>query len=196
MSTLARHTARVARIKKILFLMGAGLVVLLVVLSWLETSGTRVNLSAGDAKQQAATIATMLKPHYQGLDSKGLPFSVRGEEAVQTDKTHVALQRLEGKAMLEKGAWVTLNADSGLMDTTNKNLVLDGDVKLLYSDGTVFHTTKALVEVSEGNASGEEPVEGEGPSGTIKAERFSVENRGAVIKFQGNVKTTLFMDSK
>ena len=63
---------------------------------------------------------------------------------------------------------------------------------MFYDGGYEFRSDYAQVDIKEGAAYGDSPVEGQGPMGTLTADSFNITERGKVIRFNGSVKMTLY----
>ena len=135
---------------------------------------------------------SMLRPHYQGVDSKNQPFTVTADKATQIDSQTVGLDNVSADLSMGGDSWLALNAGRGKIDLTTKKLQLSNGVQLYYDGGYEFRTDYADVDMEAGTATGNAPVQGQGPAGTLVADSFSVLERGQIIRFNGNVKMTLY----
>ncbi|MEJ0072220.1 MAG: LPS export ABC transporter periplasmic protein LptC [Pseudomonadota bacterium] len=90
------------------------------------------------------------------------------------------------------GAWVAVTAETGVYHNDAKLLDLAGDVSVFHDGGTEFHTTTAHVDLGAGSAAGDDPVDGQGPSATIKSAGFRLYDRGARIIFTGKAHLMLY----
>jgi len=66
-----------------------------------------------------------------------------------------------------------------------QQLDLFGRVELFQDKGNTFRTDSAHVDIANGTAEGNDPIEGNGPFGDIRAEGFRIEERGDVVHFFG-----------
>ncbi|MEK9899787.1 MAG: LPS export ABC transporter periplasmic protein LptC, partial [Rhodospirillaceae bacterium] len=71
-------------------------------------------------------------------------------------------------------------------------LHLTGDVNLFHDQGYEFTTTAAQVDLVTSTASGDEPVDGQGPFGVLNAEGFRVFDSGDRVLFLGPARLTVF----
>lgn len=147
---------------------------------------------SGIQKQSEPMPSTMIKPHYQGMDVNNQPYTVLADSATQKDKDTVVMQAVRADVLRTDGKWLALNAAAGELNTQSKQLALTGGVNMFYDGGYEFRSDHAQVDIQEGSAYGDSPVEGQGPLGTLKADSFSVTDRGKVIRFNGSVKMTLY----
>lgn len=133
----------------------------------------------------AAKSGTMMGVHYQGLDSRGEPYTVTAQKVVQRNPQHIDLTHPVGDITLRSGRWVLLKARAGMYEPASKTLHLAHHVTLYRDDGTTMQTKKAVVHLQKGTASGNTPVAAFGPFGTLHATGFSLTDRGAKIVFTG-----------
>ena len=127
----------------------------------------------------------MLKPHYQGLDSRNNPYTVFAERAVQQDENTVILESVKADMQQKDGTWLAINSGSGELKMEQKEIMLMDKVNMFYEGGYEFESDYAYVDINKGTAYGDSPIQGQGPIGTLVADSFEVENRGEIIRFKG-----------
>jgi lipopolysaccharide export system protein LptC len=86
---------------------------------------------------------------------------------------------------------MNLIALTGLYDRAAQKLDLNGNVELTTSDGYHFETDSTRINLQQGWAVGERPIQGSGPTGTLSADRFEIRDKGDVLRFEGRVQVTL-----
>lgn len=192
----AKHTRFVHFSKRFLW----GLVAIVIaVLVWVASdnssiSGARVVFSnvekAGAALETAQNMMT--NPNYQGVDKKNQPFTVVADKAEQIDENTVSLTNIQADIMLGPDSWVSLNAGAGRLNLLTKQLELNKGVNIFYTDGYEFRTEHAHIDIEGGSAYGEDPVEGQGPLGVLKATGFALLDHGNTIIFNNSVTITLY----
>lgn len=143
-------------------------------------------------KQMSDLQNVMKKPFYHGLDKDNMPFSITADQAIQQDADTVLMQNLKADMETKGGKWVALQANSGEFKSSTKVLTLTRDVDMFYDGGFEFRSDYAVIDVANGTASGNMPITGQGPMGTLQADKFAVYNRGDVIRFEGNVRTRIY----
>ncbi|OSQ50121.1 LPS export ABC transporter periplasmic protein LptC [Thalassospira alkalitolerans] len=189
----------VTMLKLILPLIAAALMALVVLwpqIEQVQESGFRLGFSAtpDDLMENVA----MSNPRFFGVDSNRQPFTVTAMEAVEEPENderpaHMHLDTPQADITLEDGTWIALTADEGFYTETDGLLDLVGTVNLYHDQGFEIHTQQAEIEMDLGNAKGHEPVDGQGPFGTIKSDTgFELEDKGAVIRFLGNARLVIF----
>ena len=91
---------------------------------------------------------------------------------------------------------LALTAKVGYYDRETELLDLVGAVNLFHDEGFEVRTAKAQVDLKNGIASGDEPVESQGPSGTLTSEGFRVLDKGDTVFFTGKSKMILYPEDK
>lgn len=188
---VARYTRFVALSKRFL---GFLIVAVIGMVIWIasDMSGESGRVVFSGVQQALAPESSMLKPHYRGVDSSNQPYTVTAEKATQKDAQTVVMQFLRADIALKDGKWVALDAGMGEMNTQTRKLFLSKKVNIFYEGGYEFRTEHMHVDMDKSDAEGDAPVEVQGPLGIIKANSFSLVDRGAIIRFNGSVITTLY----
>ena len=186
------HSRRVTYGKR--FLLGL-IVGVVVVIAWSSSNNTgsdksRVVFSNVQLSENLET--EMIRPHYQGLDSKNNPYTVTADKAVQKNSNVVVLTNVSADMLQADGRWLALNAGTGEMNTKTNSMLLTDGVSVFYEGGYEFRTDYAQVDITQGTAYGDAAVQGQGPVGTLQAEGFIIEQRGAVIRFNKSVRMKLY----
>jgi lipopolysaccharide export system protein LptC len=168
-----------------------------------------------DGKPQNTSDVKVQKVQYNGVDANNRPFSITAESASQPQQPQSApadandpdldgdavktpaspsaadnesivnLQKLVADMTMGDGAWVALQADSGVYHRDAGTVDLSGNVTLFHDTGLSFETDAATVDLKNDLASGNQPVEGQNPDGQLAAEGFEVRDRGQTIVFTG-----------
>ncbi|HIJ38870.1 MAG TPA: LPS export ABC transporter periplasmic protein LptC [Rhodospirillaceae bacterium] len=153
-----------------------------------QTSFAKINLKTVDT-------LSMSRPRYFGTDDKNLPFTLTADIGTQTDPQNlvVALEKPVADLTSKDGGGIVINSDLGFFRQKDGTLDLLGHVDLYQDSGLEMHTESARIDVGPGDAIGDEPTQGQGPSGTIVGDGFRLWNRGKVIIFSGKAKAVLNM---
>jgi lipopolysaccharide export system protein LptC len=140
---------------------------------------------------------TMESPHLSGFSPDQRPYELWAKTATQdlTDPDHVELKTLRAKIVQEDRSTVTLDARTGLFDTKTQLLDLHKDIFLQSSTGYEARLSQALLDIGKGTVTSEEPVDVKLLNGTLTADRLRITEKGELIRFEGNVKMNLIMDS-
>lgn len=173
----------------------AGLVGLIVVWPKLTTRNDLFETAFANINLKTVDTLTMTKPRYFGTDEKNLPFTVTADVGTQVDPQSlvVSLENPVADLTRKDGGGMVLNSDLGFFRQKDGTLDLMGHVDLYQDTGYELHTDSARVEVGAGNATGDQPTFGRGPSGTIEGEGFRFWDRGRIILFSGKAKAVLNM---
>lgn len=153
--------------------------------------GSRIIFTSTEPLEKAKQNI-MLKPHYQGLDAKNQPYTVIAERAVQQDRDTVSLESIRADMAQQDGNWFALNAAAGTLNMTEKQLTLSGGVTVFADGGYEFYSDQAYVDIQNGSAKSDTAVRGQGPAGTLAADRFSYDGDNSIIHFNGSVKVVLY----
>ncbi len=191
MPPVARYTRFVALFKHSLWALAAMTVVGVV---WIaednSESGGRIVLS--NVPKTGNLQNVMIKPRYQGIDAHNRPFTVIADKATQLDADNVSMVNVRADMTMASGAWVALNSGTGLLNLQTKQMELQHGVDMFYDGGYEFRSDHAHVDIQQGTAYGDSPVEGQGPAGTLKADGFSSRDHGQVMRFNGSVRMKLY----
>jgi len=190
----AERYTRFVTIMKRALLIAAAAVILAVLFYSLQPRDTRHMAMTFQNVGTVGNDLAMIKPRLTGTDSQGNPFVITADNAVQL--SHVTrkakLNNVEADMTLKDGGWITITATSGLLDatpsmpgregpkkkkgeTTQKGtLALMGNVALYSDTGYELHTDRANIDLTSGLVVGPHPVRGQGPLGTVRADRFEM----------------------
>ncbi len=187
------RSRRIAYLK--LMLPAAALLIVSLILAWpqIVRDDNRVRFGAGRINPDEAETLRMTNARYVGTDNQDRPYVVTATRATR-ESAHAASTDLESpKADMttSSGAWVALTARTGVYHNVARRLDLAGDVSLFHDGGTEFRTARAQVDLGAGAASGNDPVEGQGPTAAITADGFRLYDRGALIIFTGKAHLVL-----
>src|SRR3954467_8358172 len=140
---------------------------------------------------------TMESPHMSGFTPDQRPYEVWAKSATQdlTDPDRVELKTLRAKVLQEDRSTVTMEARTGLFDTKANLLVLRKDILLQSSTGYEARLSQALLDIGKGTITSEEPVDVKLLNGTLTADKLRITEKGELVRFEGNVKMNLIMDS-
>jgi lipopolysaccharide export system protein LptC len=213
-----RYTRFVGIMKRVLLVIVAAL--LLAVLAYaLQPRDTKQYAMTFERLGHVANDLAMVKPRLMGTDSDGSPFVVTAETAVQDPHNmHRAhLSKVEADLSAKDGAWYNLDAPHGFLDSGAQKLWLDGRLALYSSGGYELHTDAAFIDLAptcdaNGNPPSGKPrkpgkpmarcakttivgnreVKGQGPFGTMRADRFHIVKASKHIYLDGHVRMVLY----
>ncbi|PKU23426.1 LPS export ABC transporter periplasmic protein LptC [Telmatospirillum siberiense] len=191
----ARYSRFVGLMKMALPAIAAALLGLIFVWPKLAPRDEAFQVAFANFNMKAVDTLSMAKPRYFGTDDKNLPFTLTADTATQVDQQNmaVALEKPVADLTNKDGSGMVVNSDVGFYRQKDGTLDLMGHVDLFQDSGYEMHTDSARIEVGPGNATGDEPAHGHGPSGTIEGEGFRLWERGKTILFTGKSKAVLTM---
>lgn len=140
----------------------------------------------------------MVNPRFVGTDSENKPYSITadlarslGDLKSKDAPASIELEMPKADITLDDGTWLVLTAETGLLAQYDNSLNLEGAVNLFHDSGYEFRTQKAAIDLTSGIASGNLPIQGQGPFGVLNAEGFRLVDKGKTIYFSGKSKLIL-----
>jgi lipopolysaccharide export system protein LptC len=180
---------------------GVALTLLVLIAIWprLQTElQRRVNFVLPRLDPREALDLRMVSPRYAGIDRQNRPFVITAEVARQANNTDdlISLEGPKGDLTNENGSWLEMTSYTGLYQQQAQLLDLFGNVELFQDRGNEFRSDSAHIDVANGTAEGNEPVEGQGPFGHVTGEGFRIRDHGDVITFTGKSHLELLQGRK
>jgi lipopolysaccharide export system protein LptC len=129
--------------------------------------------------------AQVTDARYRGVDERGRPYTVTASVARQVGPERVNLTNPKGDITQENGTWLMLQSKQGVYLQHASQLDLSDNVVLYRDDGATVRTSSASIDLKNGVAAGAEPVNVEGPFGTLDAQGFTITDKGAAMQFAG-----------
>src|SRR5471030_530642 len=131
---------------------------------------------------------TMVKPRLTGADSKGNPFVITAATAVQDahDAKKISLTTLEADLAMDKQNWLNARARTGKVDMNTGQLELDGGIDVFTSTGYELHSKSASANLKQSVIHGHDPVTGQGPDGTLRADEFHADRTTDILTLTGH----------
>jgi len=187
------HSRRVALLKRVLPAIGIALLLLVAVWPRLAPLLERIRLALPAIDLREARELRMLNPRYTGTDRENRPFVLTaavGQQVPDRDDL-MSLEKPRADLKTHAGAVVVVTADTGIYQSKAQLLDLFGNVTMVHENGSKFVTETARLNVADNSAQGDDPVEGHGPQGDIKAQGFRIYNKGDDLLFTGNADLVL-----
>lgn len=142
------------------------------------------NMERGDKEVR------VVGPTYRGTDAINRFFTIRADEAVQSspDAPKIVLSGLVATMDLGEGREASVTAEEGIYDTATESVQVPGLMHLETSDGYRLDGYGTMLDLREKRVQSDRPVEGVGPLGRLRADRFviHIDDRKAI--FEGGVK--------
>ena len=196
-SVSERYSRFVGLMKLMLPLGAAALVIIVVVWPYLGGREDGIPLSFASIGLGLDEKVFMTNARYMGSDDNDQPYTLTAElfaEEEGVDNT-IRLTKPQADIMMNNGSWLALTADSGVLNRDSEQLVLVGAVNFFSDSGYEFRTRRAEINLGSIRVHGEEPIEGQGPFGTLYADSFRLENQGKSLFFEGHVRVTYYPNS-
>lgn len=180
-------------LKVVLPAFAVALVLLVVAWPQLIPDDSRFRIAVTQISLDQAENLSMMNARYDGIDEQNRPFSVTADLATQdsADADIVDLELPKADITLEDGTWLAITAKTGRYRREAEIVELAGEVVLFHDEGFEVRTDAATVYLSEGDAEGILPVQGQGPAGELNAEGFQLINQGERIIFTGRSRLLL-----
>ncbi len=185
----ARRYTRFVAIMKRALLVAAGAVILAVVAYSMQTRDNRKAVMTLEGLATVDHDLAMLKPRLTGATQDGDPFVITADSLVQLARNsrRAALNNVQADITLKKRqGWLSAVAAKGLLDADAKTVVLTEDISVFSDQGYELHTDLVDVDLGKGTVIGPHAVTGQGPLGTLKADRFDIARNSRLIHLYGN----------
>jgi lipopolysaccharide export system protein LptC len=184
-----RYSRFVALMKRALPGAAGVLIAIVLIYALLPRQSDKLSFAYGQLGHIQGDL-TMSKPRLNGTDQKGNPFVVTADTATQIGRSmhRAKLKNVEADLALDKGRWLNANAADGLVDMDKGSLALGGGISVFTDDGYEMHTARADIDLRKGNIHGPVPVNGQGPSGTFRADTFDASRGDNQLQLHGNVR--------
>ncbi|ABS61818.1 protein of unknown function DUF1239 [Parvibaculum lavamentivorans DS-1] len=139
----------------------------------------------------------MVSPRLDGVTSDGKPYVITADNATQdpASPNFVTLDNIQADIKFnEEEDWLSLTATSGRYDSEAQTLNLSRQIDIFTTWGYEVHGEEATVDFDQGMLTSEKEVTGQGPLGTLRADRMRAHNATQVLRFDGNVKMLILPD--
>jgi lipopolysaccharide export system protein LptC len=197
-SSQGAHTRFVRIAKLALTLSALGLVGIVILRMTHDQNLTPTSLPAanGPAASGSAPRAAqmdLIKPKYEGHDEKSRPYTISADRAhrVMGRDQEVSLDNPKGDVTLEDGSSVAASAPQGLYNRTASSLYLSGGVTIFHNAGYELHLQDVTVDLKTKHSQSQNPVNGQGPKGTLEGRSIDISDGGELIVVGGPATLTL-----
>jgi len=188
LSSIGRYTRFVVFSKMFLAILSLVMIVTIIVLPVLNADEEGLRIAFSTIKEKTDSLPVMTKPTFQGVDEKNQPYLITADSAIQHDENTIVVNRVQADLLTENETWLSVQADSGTINTLSKTLNLNGHVKLFQDQGYEFSTDSVEVDMNTRVANGTKPISGFGPAGQIQGGAFSWDHTRRVLTFTNGVK--------
>ena len=189
-----RRTAFVGALRLVFIGSAVGIVALLLTQLILGNAGGIV-----ETQEAVSTDVRMINPRFTGRDENLTPYTVTADIAVRRRDNRDGITELERPRLdydfLNAGDPLSrVLAETGSYDPANRVLDLYSQVNLQTDNGYTFLSEHARVHLRDERVTGEQPVIGTGPNGSIRADRYQILEAGNRVIFDGNVRAQILQD--
>jgi lipopolysaccharide export system protein LptC len=194
----ARRYSRFVHLMKRILSLGAFLIIAAVLAFFFVQRMPRQLQMSYERLGRVENDLAMMKPRLSGSDDKGNPYVITADMAVQDahNPKKATLKNLEADLALDKENWLNARARNGVVDMDKGLLELAGGIDVFTATGYELHSASASANLKQSVVHGHEPVHGQGPQGTLKADRFHAERATNILTLSGHVQMTLFGSKK
>lgn len=186
-----RYSKFVALMKRLLSL-GAFLIIAAVMAFFFIQRQPRQLQLAYEKLGHIENDLTMVKPRLTGSDSKGNPFVITADTAVQDahNPKKASLKNMEADLSLDRNGWLNARARTGFVDMASGQLELNGGISVFTDTGYELHSNSASANLKQNIIHGHETVTGQGPDGTLRADSFHADRSTNLLTLAGHVHMT------
>ena len=137
---------------------------------------------------------TMSNPRYMSSDKGNQQYTVTADSATQESASSrkIELINLQADITLQNGHWLSVSAPKGWLDPDSETLDLIGGVEIFSDDGNQIYAKSARVKLKEQRFMSPDGLTGHGPLGQLSADSFVANQLAGTLRFEGNVKMTLY----
>ncbi len=168
----------------------AAALALLLLLLWLPLAATQEFsfLLSKDNTGAAGERLLVEEARYRGTTENGEPFEIRARRAVQASSA-VPVVRLSGLSaeILRADGRASVTAPSGSYNLDSQMILIDGPVEVRSESGFALDGQGIEVSLNDRTVRTAEPVMGEVPLGTFRADSFAADVEGRKVVMEGGV---------
>ncbi len=191
-----RYTQFVGVMKRALPIAAAALVAAVIIYALVPRQADRITVTYEQMGRIDNDLA-MIKPRLTGADSKGNPFTITADAAIQDrhNMRRARLRNVEADISLDQQRWINATATNGRFDMDSGALALTDGISLYSDSGYELHTAHGNIDVKKGTITGPVEVKGQGPMGAFRADRFTYSRASNMLALTGNVQMTMYVQN-
>ena len=131
----------------------------------------------------------VLSAQYRGQDSRGRPFMIGADSAIQATSADpiVDIEGMAARMLLENGP-ATLTAPQARYNLEEETVAVSGPVRFATADGYRLQTRDVTVNLDSRTMTGENGVAGEMPLGSFTADRMQADLAGRTVTLTGRAR--------
>ncbi|MEH6836869.1 MULTISPECIES: LPS export ABC transporter periplasmic protein LptC [Falsihalocynthiibacter] len=132
-------------------------------------------------------------PNYSGITRDGTTISISANSAKPQpngDRSTITTEGFNAEFELPEGAIVTLESETGVINTDTQSARLEGNVRVVSSVGYVVRSEQVDASISDARFSSTVPISAVGPGGKITAGSMELvrRNENYLLVFKDGVK--------
>lgn len=183
-----RHD-RLIGLLRLLLPMAIGVLAAFLVMAPLTRAGDSSFLLAKDNVALARERLKIEHAEYRGHDSKGRPFALTAQSAVQKSSAEpiVRMTGLAAQIALSDGP-ARIVADKGRYNMKSEEVALDGPIELRSAGGYALDTANATINLKTRTLNSRGAVEGSAPQGTFSADRMAADLENRTVSLDGHAR--------
>jgi len=180
---------RVIGFLRVVLPIAIGVLAAFLVMAPLTRSGDASFLLAKDNVEVAKERLKIEQARYRGQDSKGRPFALVAQSAIQKSSAEpiVRLNRLSAEIGLAEGP-ARIVADQGRYNMKTEQVALDGPVTFRSANGYTLDTSDATVDLKSRTMNSQGAVTGSAPQGTFSADHMSANLENRSVSLDGHAR--------
>ncbi len=152
------------------------------------------SLQSAEASAPATSegAVRMVNPQFSGEGRDGSHYLLTAQSGVRdpSDDARILLERPVVTVTRQGEAGAHTISRRGVFREDTQALTLEGDVQVEEAGGFHFVANTAVIDTSTGKVVGG-GIQGQGPTGAVKSDSYSVTDKGDRLVFKGGVRTQL-----
>lgn len=186
-----RYTRFVTRMKRLLSLAAFAVIFAVLAFFFVERTPRQLQLSYEKLGAIDNDLA-MINPRLSGVDARGNPFVITARQAIQdaVNGKRATLVAVEADMSTGKG-WVNARAGRGVADMAAQRIELAGGIDIFTDNGYTLHSEAVSADLKTSVLTGSQPVSGQGPLGSLRADRFRYDRGTGQLTLDGHVHITM-----
>ncbi len=144
------------------------------------------------APAASENIVRMVNPQFSGAGRDGSQYLLTAQSGVRDpgDAARILLEKPVVTVTRNGAAGAHTISQRGVFREDTQALTLEGNVQVEQAGGFQFVANSAVIDTSTGKVIGG-AIRGQGPSGAVKSDSYSVTDKGDRLVFKGGVRTQL-----
>ena len=189
----ARRHSVVVRTLRWLMPLGGAAIVVVYVLTMMETVGWVEGLPRVALPKIIPENLTMHNPRYEGFNKDGGSYVVTADTAVQDffDTKNIKLEGIKGNLIDANKVETNLTATRGTYDTKEGVLELLDRIDIVSDNGMRARLSRATILTKANVITTKEPVAVEMPTGSIRSNRMTIQTKSREMTFLDAVQSRL-----